>query len=56
MVRKLKLAEKKFIEEKIIPSRNQLIRRAIIENTTTKSSERIQNEIAVTLKRIENSI
>lgn len=56
MVRKLKLAERKFIEEKIIPSRNQLIRRAIIENTTTKSSERIQNEIAVTLKRIENSI
>jgi hypothetical protein len=45
MVRKLKLAERKFIEEKIISSRNQLICRAVIENNTTKSSIQIQTEI-----------
>ena len=52
MIRKLLWAEKKFIEEKSIPTRNQLIRRAVIENTTTQNSKRIQNEIEMSLNRI----
>ncbi len=56
MIRKLRLAEREFIDEKAMPTKNQLIRRAIIENNTTKNSERIQNEITKSLKGIENSI
>ena len=56
MIRKLKLAETKFLGEKIIPSRNQLIRWAVIENYTTKNSKRIQNEVTLSLNRIEQSI
>jgi hypothetical protein len=56
MIRKLMFAEVKFIEEKIMPTRNRLIRQAVIENHTTKTSQRIQEEITKSLKRIENSI
>lgn len=56
MIRKLRFAEEKFIYEKIIPTRDQLIRRAIINNQTTNNSDRIQNEITDSLKRIENSV
>jgi hypothetical protein len=53
MIRKLKLAKNKFLEEKTIPTRNQLIRRAVIENNTTKNSIRIQTEIKKILIRAE---
>jgi hypothetical protein len=56
MIRKLRWAEKEFIKEKEIPTRNQLIRRAVIENTTTKNSLRIQNEINKSLIRIRKEI
>jgi hypothetical protein len=56
MMRKLIWAENKFIEEKIIPTKNQLIRRAVIENTTTQNSRRIQNEIEMSLDRIRVQI
>jgi hypothetical protein len=57
MIRKLlRWAEKEFIKEKEIPSRNQLIRQAVIENTTTKNSLRIQNEINKSLARIRKEI
>jgi hypothetical protein len=39
-----------------MPTRNRLIRQAVIENHTTKTSQRIQEEITKSLKRIENSI
>jgi hypothetical protein len=55
MLRKLRLAERLFLEEKVIPSRNQLIRRAVIENYTTKNSKLIQIEIALILKKLEQS-
>jgi len=55
MLRKLRLAERLFLEEKVIPSRNQLIRRAVIENYTTKNSKQIQIEIALILKKLEQS-
>jgi hypothetical protein len=53
MIRKLKLAEKEFLREKIIPTQNQLIRRAVIYNTSTKTSSRIQHEIKSSLVKIE---
>ena len=56
MIRKLLWAENKFIEEKIIPTRNQLIRRAMIENTTTHNSIRIQSEIEASLKQIQRVV
>jgi hypothetical protein len=56
MLKKLKLAEQKFIKEKEVPTRNQLIRRAVIENTTTKNSSRIQKAITESIERIRNKI
>lgn len=52
MIRKLRFAEKLFIEEREIPTRLQLMVRAVIRNTTTYNSEKIQNEIDESLKRI----
>jgi hypothetical protein len=56
MLRKLKWAEKQYLSEKVIPTHHKLIRRAVINNHTTNNSERLQNEIAASLKRIEFSI
>jgi hypothetical protein len=56
MLRKLKRAEKQFLDKRTIPTYHQLIRRAVINNYTTHNSERLQNEIAASLRRTEYSI
>ncbi|HEX8734430.1 MAG TPA: TnsD family Tn7-like transposition protein, partial [Pyrinomonadaceae bacterium] len=56
MIRKLKLAERKFIEERKIPIHYQLVRGAVINNHTTKNSERIQREITITLAEIKRQL
>jgi uncharacterized phage-associated protein len=54
MVRKLLWAENKFLKEKTVPTKNQIIRRATINNSTTQNSTKIQNEIERSLDRIRN--
>jgi hypothetical protein len=56
MLRKLKFAETLYIEEKKIPTRLQLVVRAVIRNTTTGNSEKIQCEISKTLEKIKDSL
>lgn len=56
MLRKLQLTEKNFIRIKLLPTRNQLIRKAVINNQTTKNSDLIQNQITESLIKIKNSI
>jgi Tn7-like transposition protein D/TniQ len=52
MLRKLLNTESRYIKEMKVPTRQQLIRRASINNTTTASSSRIQDEINMSLERI----
>lgn len=52
MIRKLLWAEKQFIEEKIIPTKTQLKQRAVIRNSTSQNSAKIQNELEMVLDRI----
>lgn len=54
MNRKLLWAEKQFVEEKMIPTKLQLEQRAVIRNSTSKNSAKIQNEIEMVLDRIKN--
>jgi hypothetical protein len=54
MIRKLLWAESKFIGEKLIPTKNILMSRAVIINTTTKNSVKIQKEIEMSLNRIRS--
>lgn len=56
MIRKLLWAERQFIEEKVIPTQNQLIRRATIYNKTTHNSPKIESEINTSLERIRKVI
>jgi hypothetical protein len=56
MIRKLKLAERKFIEERKIPAHYKLVRGAVINNHTTKNSERIQREITISLAEIRRQL
>lgn len=56
MVRKLRFAEKLYIKEKKLPTRLQLMVRAVIRNTTTNNSQKIQIEINNSLKRIKNAL
>lgn len=56
MIRKLKFAEQKFLSESKIPTRNQLIRRAVIDNNSTRKSSRIQSEITESLILIKDSV
>jgi hypothetical protein len=56
MIRKLHFAENIYIEERRSPRRNELIHRAVINNSTTNNSERIQIEIDKTLIRIKEQI
>jgi hypothetical protein len=56
MLRKLLNAESRYIKELKVPTRQQLIRRASINNTTTANSSRIQNEIDMCLERITQEI
>lgn len=56
MIRKLKQTEENFLKAKKIPSRSQLTRQAVIENTTTKNSKRIQEEIDKSLIKIKDQL
>lgn len=56
MLRKLHFVERKFIEVKIMPTRNQLTRRARIENYTSKNSVKIQTEIQLSLAKIKKEL
>jgi hypothetical protein len=56
MLRKLRKAENYYISRARIPTRQQLIRKAVINNTTTQNSSKIQTEIDETIKRIEMKI
>lgn len=56
MIRKLKLAEQYYIKRKRVPKRRQLIRRAVIENTTTLNSIKVQKEVDNTITRIEEIV
>lgn len=56
MIRKLKWAESLYIKEGRIPSQSQLIRRAVINNTTTNNSTKIQTEILISLYRIRETV
>jgi hypothetical protein len=56
MIRKLKWAESLYIKEGRIPSQSQLIRRAVINNTTTNNSTKIQTEILISLDRIRETV
>lgn len=51
MIRKLHWAQGEYLKEKIIPTRSQLIRRAVINNKTTHNSIKIQREIDLVLER-----
>jgi hypothetical protein len=55
MLRKLKLAESLYIKERRIPNQNELVRRAVIVNTTTNKSTKIQTEILISLNRIRKA-
>jgi hypothetical protein len=56
MIRKLKSAEKKYIERKYLPTRSQLIREASINNATTENSIKIQGEIDKSLVRMRKKL
>jgi hypothetical protein len=56
MLRKLKWAESLYIKERRIPNQNELMRRAVIVNTTTNNSTKIQPEILVSLNRIRKEL
>ncbi|MGC2236769.1 MAG: TnsD family Tn7-like transposition protein [Pyrinomonadaceae bacterium] len=56
MIRKLKQAESLYIKERKIPDRDKLMRRAVIINTTTNNSTRVQTEILISLIRIRKAV
>jgi len=56
MLRKLKWAEEKYIQEKVMPTKNQLMCRAVIRNGTTSNSPTIQKDVIETLKRIHKHL
>lgn len=56
MIRKLAPAERYFIMRRRVPKREQLIRRAIINNSTTHNSPKVQREINNSLNRIESTV
>lgn len=56
MIRKLKLTESLYIREGVVPNQNQLMRRAVIVNSTTRNSTKVQNEVLISLNRIKNEV
>lgn len=53
MLRKLRKAEDYYIARGKVPSRQQLIRKAVINNTTPQNSSKTQKAIDETIARIE---
>lgn len=51
MIRKLHWAQGEYLKEEVVPSRNQLIGRAVANNKTTHNSERIQREIDLLIEK-----
>lgn len=56
MIRKLKLTESLYIKEGVVPNQNQLMRRAVIVNSTTLNSSKVQKEVLISLDRIKNEV
>jgi hypothetical protein len=56
MIRKLKFTEAQYIKEKKLPTRPQLLIRAVLRNTTTNNSKKIQSEIDKSLERISENL
>lgn len=56
MVRKLAPAEMYYIKKNRVPKRDQLIRRATINNATTHNSTKVQKAVDDSMDRIESSV
>lgn len=56
MIRKLLKTECQYVKSRKIPTRQRLIRKAVINNSTTDNSPRIQREIDFCLERITREV